>query len=66
MARQWGDDATTVANGAPREQAMAEWLSSLGLAEATLEAAEIAPTARAEEIDLKRFCDLARRVAAAR
>ncbi|MEO0665765.1 MAG: 16S rRNA (adenine(1518)-N(6)/adenine(1519)-N(6))-dimethyltransferase RsmA [Pseudomonadota bacterium] len=34
--------------------------------EATLEAADIAPTARAEEIDLKRFCDLARRVAAAR
>ena len=34
--------------------------------EALLEAAGIAPTARAEEIDLERFCTLARAVAAQR
>ncbi|MEM9322213.1 MAG: phosphotransferase [Pseudomonadota bacterium] len=39
MARQSGDDAATVSDGEPREQAMVEWLSSLGLAKATLEAA---------------------------
>ena len=34
--------------------------------EALLEAAGIPPTARAEEIDLERFCTLARELAAAR